>query len=154
MHWSSTCAMRLLGHPFYAAVIQLAICAWRAPASTMPAVELYVPAAGALHDLSMLVGAVGVGRIADLLGDLVRLQGFAPFGLVDGRVPAALMGNLLRNLLALRVLRRQDDLLVLDEGYQTSLMAARLRTVFRPGKALQQRMVEVLAARAPEAGAA
>lgn len=141
-------------HPFYAAVIHLGICAWRSPASTMPTVELYVPASGGLHDVSVLVGSRGVGRIGELLGDLVRAQGYAPFGLVDGRVPDELMGNLLRNLLELRILRHQDELLVLDDDYQSSLMAARLRTVFRPGKDLQKRMVEELALRASEGGAA
>ena len=141
-------------HPFYAAVIHLGICAWRSPASTIPTVELYVPASGGLHDVSVLVGSRGVGRVAELLGDLVRAQGYAPFGLVDGRVPDDLMGNLLRNLLELRVLRHQDGLLVLDDHYQSSLMAARLRTVFRPGKELQKRMVEELALRASEGGAA
>jgi hypothetical protein len=140
-------------HPFYAAVIHLGICAWRSPASTMPTVELYVPASGGLHDVSVLVGSRGVGRVAELLGDLVRAQGYAPFGLVDGRVSDELMGNLLRNLLELRILRHQDELLVLDDDYQSSLMATRLRTVFRPGKELQKRMVEV-ALRASEGGAA
>ena len=141
-------------HPFYAAVIHLGICAWRSPASTIPTVELYVPASGGLHDVSVLVDSRGVGRVTELLGDLVRTQGYAPFGLVDGRVPDDLMGNLLRNLLELRVLRHQDGLLVLDDHYQSSLMAARLRTVFRPGKELQKRMVEELALRASEGGAA
>lgn len=144
----------LVEHPFYAAVIHLAICAWRSPASTIPMVELYVPAGGALHDVSVLVSSRGVGRIADLLGDLVRAQGYAPFGLVDGRVPDELMGNLLRNLLELRILRHHDEQLVLDDDYQSSLMAARLRTVFRPGKALQKRMVEELALRFSEGGGA
>lgn len=144
----------LVAHPFYAAVIHLAICAWRSPASTIPKVELYLPTSGALHELSVLLGSRCVGLVADLLCDLVRAQGFAPFGLVDGRVPDDLMGNLLRNLLELRILRRQDEQLVLDENYQASLMAARLRTVFRPGKALQQRMVEALASRAGEGGTA
>ena len=141
-------------HPFYAAVIHLDICAWRSPASTIPTVELYVPASGGLHDVSVLVGSRRVGRAAELLGDLVRAQGYAPFGLVDGRVPDELMGNLLRNLLELRVLRHEDGLLVLSDHYQSSLMAARLRTVFRPGKELQKRMVEELALRASEGGAA
>jgi hypothetical protein len=141
-------------HPFYAAVIHLVICAWRSPASTIPTMELYVPASGGLRDVSVLVGSRGVGRVAELLGDLVRAQGYTPFGLVDGRVPDDLMGNLLRNLLELRVLRHQDGLLVLDDHYQSSLMATRLRTVFRPGKELQKRMVEELALRASEGGAA
>jgi hypothetical protein len=141
-------------HPFYAAVIHLGIYAWRSAASTIPTVELYVPASGGLHDVSVLVGSRGVGRVAELLGDLVRAQGYAPFGLVDGRVSDDLMGNLLRNLLELRILRHQDELLVLDDDYQSSLMAARLRTVFRPGKELQKRMVEELALRASEGGAA
>jgi hypothetical protein len=141
-------------HPFYAAVIHLGICAWRSQASTMPPVELYVPASGGLHDISVLVDSRGVGRVAELLGDLVRAQGYAPFGLVDGRVSDELMGNLLRNLLELRILRHQDELLVLDDDYQSSLMAARLRTVFRAGKELQKRMVEELALRASEGGTA
>ncbi len=144
----------IVEHPFYAAVVHLAICAWRSPASTMPAVELLVPGSGALHDVSVLVESRGVGRLADLLGDLVRAQGFAPFGLVDGRVPDDLMGNLLRNLLELRILRRHDELLVLDDDFQSSLMAARLRTVFRPGKDLQKRMVEELALRVSAGGGA
>lgn len=144
----------LVDHPFYAAVVHLGISSWRSPASTMPAVELYVPPAGALHDASILVGARGVGRLADLLDDLVRAQGYAPFGLVNGRVADDLMGNLLRNLLDLRILRQRDELLVLDEDYQSSLMAARLRSVFRPGKELQMRIVEDLAARTSEGGAA
>ena len=141
-------------HPFYRPVVHLAICAWRSPASTIPPVELYVPAARPLHDASVLVGSRDVGRLADLLGDLVRMQGYAPFGLVDGRVPDELMGNLLRNLLELRVLQRQGELLVLDEGYRSSLMAVRLRTVFRPGKDLQKHMVEELAGRTFSRGAA
>jgi hypothetical protein len=141
-------------HPFYAAVIHLGICAWRSPASTEPSVELYLPASGGLHDVSVLVGSRGVGRVADVLGDLVRSQGYTPFGLVGGRVPDDLIGNLLRNLLELRILRHQDELLVLDEDYRSSLMAARLRTVFRPGKELQKRMVEELELRANEGGAA
>ena len=141
-------------HPFYRPVVHLAICAWRSPASTIPPVELYISAERPLHDASVLVGFRDVGRLADLLGDLVRMQGYAPFGLVDGRVSDELMGNLLRNLLELRILQRQDELLILHEGYQSSLMAGRLRTVFRPGKDLQKRMVEELAGRTSARGAA
>lgn len=144
----------IMEHPFYAAVIHLAICAWRSPASTMPSVELYVPAAVALHDVSVLVDSRGAGRLTDVLVDLVRAQGYAPFGLVDGQIPDELMGNVLRNLLELRILRHQDEVLVLDDDYRSSLMAARLRTVFRPGKTLQKRMVEELALRASTGGAA
>ncbi len=144
----------VVDNPFYAAVVHLAICAWRSPASTMASVEIYVPAAGDLHDASILIGSRGAGRLADMLGDLVRAQGYSPFGLAAGRVPDELMGNLLRNLLELRVLQHQEELLVLDDEYQSSLMAARLRTVFRPGKELQKRMVEELALRASAGGAA
>ena len=144
----------IVKHPFYGAVAHLAICAWRSPASTIPPVELYAPAARPLHDTSVLVGSRDVGRLADLLGNLVRMQGHAPFGLVDERVSDELMGNLLRNLLQLRILQRHDELLVLDEGYRSSLMAGRLRTVFRPGKDLQKRMVEELAGRTFARGAA
>lgn len=141
-------------HPFYRPVVHLAICAWRSPTSTIPTVELYVPAERPLHDASVLVGSRDVGRLADLLGDLVRMQGYAPFGLVDGRVSDELMGNLLRNLLELRMLQRQDEFLILHEGYQSSLMAGRLRTVFRPGTDLQKYMVEELAGRTSARGAA
>ena len=144
----------ILEHPFYRPVVHLAICAWRSPASTIPPVELYVPASRPLHDASVLMDSRDVGRLADLLGDFVRMQGYAPFGLVDGRVSDELMGNLLRNLLDLRILQRQDEFLILDEGYQPSLMATRLRTVFRPGKELQKRMVEELAGRTSARGAA
>ena len=64
------------------------------------------------------------------------------------------MGNLLRNLIELRILRHQNELLVLDDDYQSSLMAARLRTVFRPGKELQKRMIEGLLIRVSEEGRA
>ncbi|MDY0059832.1 MAG: hypothetical protein RBU45_08490 [Myxococcota bacterium] len=144
----------LVEHPFYAAVIHLAICSWRSPASTLRMVELCVPVGAALHEVSILVGSREVGRLADLLGDLVRAQGCAPFGLINGRVPDPLMGNMVRNLLELRILRLQDELLVLDDDYRSSLMAARLRTVFRPGKELQKRMVDELELRSPAGGVA
>lgn len=137
----------IVEHPFYGAVVHLAISAWRSPAARIPSIEIFVPASGALHDTSILLGSRDVGRLADLLGDLVRAQGFAPFGLQDGRVPGALMANVLRNLIELRILSRQDELLVLDEQYQASLMASRLRTVFRPGKQVQARIVAELEAR-------
>jgi hypothetical protein len=142
----------IVEHPFYGAVVHLAICAWRSPAASTSSIELFVPASGALHDTSILLGSRDAGRLADLLGDLVRAQGFAPFGLLDGRVPDDLMANLLRNLIELRMLRQQDELLVLDEQYQSSLMASRLRTVFRPGKQVQARIVAELVARAPNGG--
>ena len=144
----------IVEHPFYRAVMHLAICAWRSPASTIPPVEIYVSAKRPLHDASVLVGSRDVGRLADLLGDLIWMQGYAPLGLVDGRVSDELMGNLLRNLLELRILQRQDEFLILHEGYKSSLMAGRLRTVFRPGKDLQKRMVEELAGRTSARGAA
>lgn len=134
----------LVEHPFYAAVVHLAICAWRSPTSAMPRVELRAPGTNSLSDVALVVGLREVGRVRDLLGELVRAQGYAPLGLVDGCVPEDLMGNLLRNLLELRFLRQRDELLVLDDDYQSSLMAARLRTVFRPGKGLQERMVEAI----------
>lgn len=142
----------IVEHPFYAAVVHLAICAWRSPAASIPSIELFVPASGALHDASVLVGSRDTGRLADLLGDLVRAQGFAPFGLRDGKVPDELMTNLLRNLIEVRILRRQDELLVLDEQYQASLMASRLRTVFRPSKPVQKRIVAELGARVANGG--
>jgi hypothetical protein len=142
----------IVEHPFYAAVVHLAICAWRSPAAGIPSIELFVPTSGALQDASVLVGPRDTGRLADLLGGLVRAQGFAPFGLRGGKVPDELMTNLLRNLIEVRILRRQDELLVLDEQYQASLMASRLRTVFRPSKQVQTRIVAELAARVANGG--
>ncbi len=142
----------IVEHPFYGAVVHLAISAWRSPAARIPSIEIFVPASGALHDTAVLLGSRDVGRLADLLGDLVRAQGFAPFGLHDGRMPDALMANVLRNLIELRILSRQDELLVLDEQYRASLMASRLRTVFRPGKQVQTRLIAELETRATNGG--
>ena len=44
----------------------------------------------------------------------------------------------------LDILDQVDDNLVLHEDFQSTLMAGRLRSVFRPGKSLQDRMIEAV----------
>jgi len=52
--------------------------------------------------------------------------------------------NMMENLLALDILDQVDDNLVLHADFQSTLMASRLRSVFRPGKSLQDRMIEAV----------
>lgn len=134
----------LLQHPFYKAVVHLAISAWRSPAIPAPVVELYLPAYEPLRGVSVLYAGREVGKLIDLLPDLVGLQGLRTRGLPDGNVPAKLMENLLNNLLALDILCQADESLKLHPEFKMSLVASRLRTVFRPGKELQGRMIERL----------
>ncbi len=51
---------------------------------------------------------------------------------------------MMENLLALEILDQSDDNLLLHQNFQSTLMASRLRTVFRPGKLLQDRMIEAV----------
>ena len=73
----------MVEHPFYSAVIHLGICAWRSPASTMPTVELYVPASGGLqagHE-ALPIGVVvfpGSG-VTDNLADKAKAMGIPLF---------------------------------------------------------------------------
>jgi hypothetical protein len=137
----------LLNQPFYKAVVHLAISAWRSPAINAPSIEFFVPTGESLSDVSVLFAGRKVGKLADLLPDLVTLQAFHVHGLGDGPVPPELMGNLLKNLLALNILCQIDESLELHHEFKSSLMAARLRTVFRSGKKLQERMLEFLSQR-------
>ena len=139
----------LLEQPFYRAVVHLAISAWRSPASTIPEVELYVPPGAATHEVTLLLDSRDVGCLAESLPALVVLQGFVPRGLDNGVVPDVLMANLVRNLLTQQILVLADNTLQLHPDFRSSLMARRLRTVFRPGKMLQQRMLELLQGRQP-----
>ena len=41
---------------------------------------------------------------------------------------------MMENLLALDILDQADDNLILHENFQSTLLAGRLRSVFRPGK--------------------
>ena len=85
-----------------------------------------------------------VGYLKDILGRLVSTQGVRPYGLRDGCIPGELMNNLVRNLISWNILRLMDDELLLHPEFQASLMAKRLRPVFRPGKQLQHLMLEEL----------
>ena len=137
----------LIEQPFYKAVVHLAISAWRSPATTAPSLELYLPPDAPLADVSVLFDGREVGKLTDLLACLVGVQGFRVCGLDGDQIAPELMENLLHNLLTLEVLCQTDDSLALHPDFQSSLMATRLRTVFRPGKVLQERMVGWLAER-------
>lgn len=137
----------LLLHPFYRSVVHLAISAWRSPAIPAPVVELYLPASLPLAHVSVLYAGREVGKLIDLLPDLVSLQGLRVRGLPGGNVPAELMENLLKNLVALDILWQAEESLELHPEFKMSLVASRLRTVFRPGKELQERMLEKLSQR-------
>ncbi len=134
----------LIDHPFYRAVVHLAISAWRSPTAGIPTVELRVGPASRLSDVRVLLGGKDVGALRDLLGPLVSTQGVSPLGLTHGSVQPDLMENLLQNLIAYEVLHLMDDELRLHPEFQASLMAKRLRTVFRPGKQLQRLMIDAL----------
>ena|GEM_PF-1618273 len=136
----------LVEQPFYKAVVHLAICAWRSPVTTMPAVELRVSSNTDLCDLRIVVGSHDGGLLRERLPRLVGLQGVRVFGLPEQGLPSDLMHNVLRNLLEHEVLRQVEGQVQLHPDYQASLMAERLNTVFRPGKQLQCRMVDALSA--------
>jgi len=141
---SSAIQDALLAHPFYLAVAHLAICAWRSAAAMIPTLELNIPPGAEAYDARLLLGGRDAGRLRDVRSRLVETQGVRSRGLNNGNVTALLMANVVRNLLALQILRQQDDQLEFHPQFQASLMASRLRTVFRPGKDLQQQMLQVL----------
>jgi hypothetical protein len=134
----------LIEQPFYRTVVNLAISAWRSPATNISTVELYLRPDEELSKVSILFGGQETGYLKDLLGRLLRIQGFRPYGHTDGCIPDELMDNLLRNLISLNILRLMDDEIQLHPEFQASLMAKRLRSVFRPGKQIQHAMVEEL----------
>ncbi len=134
----------LLAHPFYSAVVQLAISAWRSPASSIPAVELQIPPGGEAYDTRIILGGKDAARLRDVLPRLVEVQNIRPYGLINGTVLYTLLANVIRNLTALQILVQNNDQLELHPEFQATLMSIRLRTVFRPGKSLQQRMLQVL----------
>lgn len=140
----------LVEHPFYRAVVNLAICAWRSPATTMPLVALRMLPGGDLGDVRLVVGARDAGLLRDCLPGLVCLQGVRSRGLPNHAVPPVLMANVLRNLLEFEMLGQVEDELRLHPDFQRSLVAhPRLGTVYRPGKDIQKRMLEALVASLP-----
>lgn len=134
----------LLAHPFYSGVVQLAISAWRSPASSIPTIELQIPPGGEVYDTRILLGGKDAARLRDVLARLVEAQDLRPRGLTNGIVPPTMIANVVRNLTALQILLQNNDQLELHPEFQATLMSSRLRTVFRPGKCLQQRMLQVL----------
>ena len=81
-----------------------------------------------------------MGLLKDWLPLLVQCQEcFAARPLEEEQV-----ANMMENLLALDILDQADDNLILHENFQSTLMAGRLRSVFRPGKSLQYRMIEAV----------
>jgi hypothetical protein len=134
----------LLVQPFYQTVVQLAVCAWRSPATSLPTVELQVPTGVEPSDVMVIVGGRDAGRLRDILCELVVVFGVRPRGLKDGLVPADLMANVLRNLTATEILMAVEDRLELHPEFKSSLMGRRLRTLFRPGKVLQADMLQIL----------
>ena len=142
----------LVEHPFYRAVVNLAICAWRSPATTMPLVALRLLPGSDLGDVKLVVGARDAGLLRDSLPGLVCLQGVRSRGLPNHAVPPELMANVLRNLLEFELLGQIEDELRLHPDFQRSLVAQpRLGTIYRPGKDIQKRMLEALIASRPEA---
>lgn len=134
----------LIDHPFYKAVVNLAICAWRSPATTLPSVELIRPANADLCDVTILVGSRDAGLLRERLPELVSHQGVRVRGLPNRVVARELMENVLRGLLEHEILRQVEDQIQLHPDYQSTLMAGRLRTVYRPGKRIQKHMVDAL----------
>jgi len=135
----------LVEHPVYKAVVNLAICSWRSPATTMPSIGLHLPPGADLADTNLIVADRDAGRLRDLLPRLVALQDVRLYGAsVDG-VPAPLMENVLRVLLDYNLLRHVEHELQLHPDYQATLMTeTRLRSVLRPGKERQRHMLEAL----------
>ncbi|KUO62229.1 MAG: hypothetical protein APF84_12855 [Gracilibacter sp. BRH_c7a] len=130
----------LIEQPFYKAVTQLAINHYRAKTVSSPNFELYLQSGVGLSEVELFYEAREIGLLKDWLPVLVQCQEcFAARSLNDEQVE-----NMLENLLALEILDWSDDNLVLHDEFQSTLMASRLRSVFRPGKSLQDRMIETV----------
>jgi hypothetical protein len=134
----------LLAQPFYQAVVQLAVCSWRSPAAGLPSVELQVPAGAEISDMIVVVGGSDAGRLRDVLCELLLAFGVRPRGLRGGIVPADLMANVIRNLKANEILITVEDRLELHPEFQSGLMGHRLRTLYRPGKVIQEKLLQIL----------
>ena len=134
----------LVEHPVYKTIVHLAIAAWRSPTNDVPTVELYLDSDDTLSGITILFSGSNAGKLIDILPQLVLQQGFILRGLTDEKIPSILIENVMTNLFTLDVLKRAIDSIGLHPEFQASLMASRLRTVFRPGKKLQQRMIKCL----------
>lgn len=130
----------LIEQPFYKAVTQLAINHYRAKTASKPCFELVVQAGAGLSGVELFYETRKIGLLKERLPLLVQCQEcFAARPLDESQVE-----NMMENLLALDILDQSDDNLVLHEDFQSTLMASRLRSVFRPGKSLQDRMIEAV----------
>ena len=128
----------LIEQPFYKIVIQLAINHYRAKTASSPSFELYLRPGAELNEVEIFYETKRIGFLKEWLPVFIRcLKCFVARPLKDEQV-----GNMLENLLALKILDLSDDSIVLHSDFQSTLMASRLRSVFRPGKSLQERMVE------------
>jgi len=130
----------LVNHPFYKAVTHLAIYQYRAKAALTPNVELVLRPGSPLSAVELYYETRKIGLLKEWLPLLVQCQEcFAARPLNDEQVE-----NMMENLLALEILDQSDDNLLLHQNFQSTLMASRLRPVFRPGKLLQERMIEAV----------
>jgi len=130
----------LIEQPFYKTVTQLAINNYRAKTASAPSFELVLQPGMGLSGVALFYETRKMGLLKDWLPLLVQCQEcFAARPLEGGHVE-----NMMENLLALNILDQVDDNLVLHADFQSTLMASRLRSVFRPGKSLQGRMIEVV----------
>ena len=139
----------LVEHPFYRAVVYLTICAWRSNMATMPVVELKVSTNNDLGHTKIFVDYHDKGLLRERLPEFVGLQGLRVLGLPAQGLSSDLMENVLRNLLHHELLLQVEDEIQLHPEYQASLMAERLRTVFRPSKEIHKRMLEILVLERP-----
>jgi|OM-RGC.v1.002262575 hypothetical protein len=136
----------LIEQPFYKAVTQLAINHYRAKTASSPSFELVLQPGAGLSGVALFYETRKMGLLKDWLPLLVQCQEcFAARPLEESQVE-----NMMENLLALDILDQADDNLVLHEDFQSTLMAGRLRSVFRPGKVLQERMKELVVRRENE----
>ena len=130
----------LIEQPFYKAVTQLAINHYRARTASSPSFELVLQLGTGLSGVALFYDTRKMGLLKDWLPPLVQCQEcFAARSLEESQVE-----NMMENLLSLDILDQADDNLVLHEDFQSTLMAGRLRSVYRPGKSLQDRMIEAV----------
>lgn len=130
----------LIEQPYYKAVTHLAINHYRSKTASKPYFELLAQPGTGLSGVELFYETRKIGPLKESLPLLVQCQScFAARPLDDEQVE-----NMMENLLALDILDQCDDNLVLHEEFQSTLMASRLRSVFRPGKALQDRMIEAV----------
>jgi hypothetical protein len=92
----------------------------------------------------IVVGGSDAGLLGDVLCELVLALGVRPRGLKGGLVPADLMANVLRNLTANEIIVTVEGRVELHPEFQSSLMGHRLRTLFRPGKVFQEKLLQIL----------